>query len=36
VQGRDRDEILRRGRVRMQRVDGAWRYMEADLDNVEE
>ncbi|WP_271679690.1 hypothetical protein [Thermomonas mangrovi] len=36
VQGRDRDEILRRGRVRMQRVDGDWRYMEADLDNVEE
>ena len=36
VEGKDRDDILRRGRVSMQRVEGAWRYMEADLDSVEE
>ena len=34
VEGKDRDDILRRGRVQMQRVDGAWRYLEADLDSV--
>lgn len=34
VEGRDRDDILRRGRVRLQRMDGTWRYLEADLDNV--
>lgn len=36
VEGTDRDDILRRGRVQMQRVDGAWRYMEADLDSVDD
>jgi len=36
VEGKDRDDILRRGRVQLQRVDKAWRFMEADLDNVEE
>lgn len=36
VEGKDRDDILRRGRVLMQRVDGGWRYMEADLDSVDE
>ncbi|HWS76811.1 MAG TPA: hypothetical protein VN205_00385 [Thermomonas sp.] len=36
VEGKDRDDILRRGRVLLQRGDGAWRYMEADLDSVEE
>ena len=36
VQGMDRDDILRRGRVQMQRVDGVWRYVEADLDSVGE
>lgn len=36
VEGRDRDDILRRGRVRMQRAEGTWRYMEADLDSVDE
>ena len=35
VEGKDRDDILRRGRVLLQRVDGGWRYMEADLDSVE-
>ncbi|HSD17463.1 MAG TPA: hypothetical protein VLC71_09440 [Thermomonas sp.] len=34
VEGRDRDDILRRGRVLLQRDDGGWRYMEADLDSV--
>lgn len=36
VEGKDRDDILRRGRVLLQRVDGGWRYMEADLDSVDE
>lgn len=36
VEGKDRDDILRRGRVLLQRVDGGWRYMEADLDSVED
>jgi hypothetical protein len=36
VEGKDRDDILRRGRVRLQRDDGAWRFMEDDLDRVEE
>jgi hypothetical protein len=36
VEGQDRDDILRRGRVLMQRAEGAWRYMEADLDSVDE
>lgn len=34
VEGKDRDDILRRGRVQMKRDDGSWRYMEADLDSV--
>jgi len=34
VEGKDRDDILRRGRVQMQRVEGVWRYVEADLDSV--
>jgi hypothetical protein len=36
VEGKDRDDILRRGRVQMQRADGGWRYVEADLDSVGE
>ena len=36
VEGRDRDDILRRGRVQMQRADKVWRFTDADLDNVEE
>jgi hypothetical protein len=36
VEGRDRDDILRRGRVQLQRVDKAWRFMEADLSQVDE
>ncbi|QDA57258.1 hypothetical protein [Thermomonas aquatica] len=36
VEGKDRDDILRRGRVLLQRDGGGWRYMEADLSNVEE
>ena len=36
AEGKDRDDLLRRGRVLMQRVDKAWRFMEADLDNVGE
>ena len=34
VEGKDRDDILRRGRVSLTRADGEWRYMEADLDSV--
>ena len=34
VEGKDRDDILRRGRVSLARVEGAWRFMEADLDSV--
>ncbi|MFS8062955.1 MAG: hypothetical protein ACMG5Z_00050 [Luteimonas sp.] len=36
VEGVDRDDIRRRGRVLMQRVDGGWRYAESDLDSVDE
>ena len=36
VEGKDRDDILRRGRVQLQRADQAWRFMEADLDSVDE
>lgn len=36
VEGVDRDDILRRGRVLLQRADGVWRYMEADLDSVDD
>ena len=34
VEGKDRDVILRRGRVLLARVDGSWRFREADLDSV--
>ena len=34
VEGKDRDDILRRGRVLLQREDGTWRFKEADLDTV--
>ena len=33
IEGRDRDEILRRGRVLLAREDGTWRFKEADLDS---
>jgi hypothetical protein len=36
VEGGDRDDILRAGRVRMQREEGAWRFVEADLESVDE
>ena len=36
VEGRDRDDILRAGRVRMQREGGTWRFAEADLESVDE
>lgn len=36
VEGKDRDDILRRGRVSLARLEGAWRFMEADLDSVSE
>ncbi len=36
VEGGDRDEILRRGRVLLAREDGAWRFKEADLDTVDD
>ena len=36
VEGKDRDDILRRGRVLFTRDDGAWRFMDADLDSVSE
>jgi hypothetical protein len=36
VEGKDRDDLLRRGRVLMQRADKAWRFMDADLTTVEE
>ncbi|MCC7096358.1 MAG: nuclear transport factor 2 family protein [Thermomonas sp.] len=35
VEGTDRDGFVRRGRVRMQRIEGSWRYMDADLVNVQ-
>lgn len=34
VEGKDRDDILRRGRVLLAKADGDWRFMEADLDSV--
>lgn len=34
IEGKDRDEILRRGRVLLAREDGAWRFKDADLDSV--
>lgn len=36
IEGTDRDEIRRRGRVLMLREDGAWRFAEDDLENVDE
>ena len=36
VEGTDRDEILRRGRVLMQREEGTWRFVEDDLESVDE
>ena len=36
IEGRDRDDLLRRGRVQLQRADGEWRFMEASLSNVDE
>jgi hypothetical protein len=36
VEGTDRDDILRAGRVRMQREGGAWHFAEADLESVDE
>ena len=36
VEGKDRDDILRRGRVLLQREDGTWRFKEADLDSVDD
>lgn len=35
VEGVDRDGIERRGRVRMRRDDGQWRYLEADLSSAD-
>ena len=36
VEGKDRDDILRRGRVLLSREDGTWRFKEADLDTVDD
>ena len=36
VEGRDRDEILRRGRVLLRQVDGGWRYLQSSLESVDE
>ena len=36
IEGTDRDDILRAGRVRMQREEGSWRFAEDDLDSVDE
>ena len=36
IESRDRDEILRRGRVLLAREDGSWRFKEADLDTVDD
>ena len=36
IEGSDRDDILRAGRVRMQREEGTWRFAEDDLESVEE
>jgi hypothetical protein len=35
VEGVDRDDIRRRGRVRMHKEDGGWRFVESDLDSVD-
>lgn len=36
VEGRDRDDILRRGRVEMQQTRERWRFVSADLSEVDE
>ena len=36
VEGNDRDDIRRRGRVLMSREDGAWRFSEADLEGADD
>ncbi|RZA19207.1 MAG: hypothetical protein EOP93_09380 [Lysobacteraceae bacterium] len=36
VEGQDRDDILRRGRVRMQHAAGAWRFVDGDLSNADD
>lgn len=36
VEGVDRDEIHRRGRLLMRRAEGAWRYADSNLDSVDE
>lgn len=36
VEGRDRDDILRRGQVSMERTDGSWLVAEQSLENVDE
>ena len=36
VEGKDRDDILRRGRVRMLRERGAWHFVEDDLESADE
>ena len=36
IEGKDRDDILRRGRVLLAREDGTWRFKEADLDTVDD
>ena len=36
IEGTDRDDILRAGRVWMQREEGNWRFAEDDLDSVDE
>lgn len=36
VEGTDRDDIRRRGRVRMLREEGAWHFAEDDLESVDE
>lgn len=35
IAGVDRDDIRRRGRVRMLRESGSWHYVESDLDSVD-
>lgn len=36
VDGVDRDDIRRQGRVLMRRADGAWTFVESDLESVDE
>jgi hypothetical protein len=35
IEGSDRDDILRAGRVRMLREEGTWRFAEADLESAD-